>query len=151
MAYWLFKSEPGVYSIADLARDKTTAWEGVRNYQARNFLRDAIKPGDLVLFYHSNAAPPGIAGLAKVVRGGYPDPSALDPTHEAYDAAGAPAAPVWYAVDIRHVRTFGAPLGLPELKKVKALAKMALLQKGSRLSVQPVTGAEFAVIEKLAT
>lgn len=150
MATWLLKSEPDVYSIDDLKRDKRTHWEGVRNYQARNFLRDRLKVGDRVLFYHSNAEPPGIAGVAKVVREGYPDPSQFDKQSEYYDAKSKPEAPTWFVVDIGFVARFSRPLTLPELKQVKGLAKMALLQKGSRLSVQPVTDDEFAVIEKLA-
>lgn len=149
MATWLLKSEPDVYSIDDLKRDKRTHWEGVRNYQARNYLRDQLKVGDRVLFYHSNAEPPGIAGIAKVVREGYPDPTAFDQKSDYYDAKSKKEAPAWYMVDIAFVKKFAQPLTLPELKKVKGLEKMVLLQKGSRLSVQPVTEAEYALLEKM--
>lgn len=150
MATWLLKSEPDVYSIDDLKRDRRTHWEGVRNYQARNYLRDSFKVGDRVLFYHSNAEPPGIAGLAKVVRAGYPDPSQFDKQSEYYDAKSKQEAPAWFVVDIAFAAKFAKPLTLPELKATKGLEKMVLLQKGSRLSVQPVTEAEYAVIENLA-
>ena len=140
MAHWLFKSEPDSYSIADLAREKTTLWTGVRNYQARNLLRDAIKPGDHVLFYHSSTKPPAIVGLAKVVRGRIPDPT---------DREADPAHPTWYAVEIAHVKTLPRPIALDELRKTKALADMLLLQRGSRLSVQPVTPAQFQTLEKM--
>ncbi|OGW72291.1 MAG: EVE domain-containing protein [Omnitrophica bacterium GWA2_52_12] len=139
-ACWLMKSEPEVYSIDDLARDKKTGWDGVRNYQARNFLRDQIKEGDRVLFYHSNAEPPGIAGIAEVVRGGYPDPSAF--------LEGD--VPVWYSVDVRFVKKFKDILPLEKLRSVKGLETMLLLKRGQRLSVQPVTEKEWAVILKLA-
>ena len=149
MRYWLMKSEPDVFSIDDLKRDGRTTWEGVRNYQARNYLRDQLKKGDRVLFYHSNAEPPGIAGVAKVVREGYPDPSQFDKKSEYYDPKSKTDAPAWYVVDIGFVAKFARPLTLPELKNTKGLEKMVLLQKGSRLSVQPVTEAEYALIEKL--
>jgi predicted RNA-binding protein with PUA-like domain len=150
MRYWLFKSEPDVYSIDDLARDGVTYWDGVRNYQARNLLRDEIAPGDQVLFYHSNAEPPAIAGLAEVVRGGYGDPSALDPKHKYHDAKSTPANPIWFVVDIRFVRKFSRPLPLPSLRDEALLEGMMLLQKGSRLSVQPVSPAHFKTVLALA-
>jgi predicted RNA-binding protein with PUA-like domain len=148
--YWLLKSEPDVYSIDDLKRDKKTFWDGVRNYQARNFLRDSLKNGDLVLFYHSNAEPPGVAGLAKVVREGYPDPTAFDPKDSHYDPKSDPANPTWYVVDVQFVKKAKSVVGLPELKQTKGLEKMVLLQKGSRLSVQPVTATEFAIVSRMA-
>lgn len=150
--YWLLKSEPDCFSIEDLKASPkgTTFWDGVRNYQARNMLRDDLKVGDGVLFHHSNADPPGIAGLAEVVRAGYPDFTAWDADHEHYDPKSKQDEPTWYMVDIRHVRTFRTPLTLPELKEVKALAGMELLRRGSRLSVQPVTEAEWKTILKLA-
>lgn len=150
MAIWLLKSEPEVYSIDDLKRDKRTLWDGVRNYQARNTLRDDMQVGDAVLFYHSNAEPPAIAGVAKIVKAGYPDPTAFDPRHKYYDPKSKADAPTWYAVDIAFVKKLAAPLGLPALKATKGLEKMALLQKGSRLSVQPVTEAEYKIIARLA-
>src|SRR4051794_21550402 len=152
MAYWLFKSEPNCYAFADLmaAPDRTTGWDGVRNFQARNFLRDAIRVGDGVLFYHSNADPPAIAGIAQVVRAGHPDPTAFDPAADHYDPQSRPADPVWYQVSIRAARPIEPPLGLPLLRTVPALAGMELLRKGSRLSVQPVTAGEWETILALA-
>jgi predicted RNA-binding protein with PUA-like domain len=150
MQYWLMKTEPDVYSIDDLARDKKTYWEGVRNYQARNFIRDAMKPGDLVFFYHSNAEPSGIAGIAKVARKGYPDPSAFDPKDVHYDPDSKKDHPAWYVVDLEYVKKFKRLIPLEELRKVKALAKMPLLQKGQRLSVQPVGPKEWETVCELA-
>jgi predicted RNA-binding protein with PUA-like domain len=145
LRYWLVKSEPDVFSIDDLAKAKnaTTYWDGVRNYQARNTLRDLMKVGDQVLFYHSNASPPAIAGLAKVVKEGYPDHTAWDPKSDHYDPKSTKENPIWYMIDIQWVRTFSRPLPLPELKEVAALKEMVLVQKGSRLSVQPVRPNEF--------
>ena len=150
-SYWLLKSEPDVFSIEDLSKatNKTTCWDGVRNYQARNFLRDSIKLGDGVLFYHSNADPPAIAGVAEVVKEGYPDKSAVDPKDDHYDPKSDAKNPTWFMVDIRHVKTFKAPISLEQLRKISALKNMVLLQKGSRLSVQPVTKSEWDVIAKL--
>lgn len=149
--YWLMKSEPLVFSIEDLARapKRTTCWDGVRNYQARNFMR-AMKPGDQVLFYHSNANPPAIVGIAEVTATAYPDPTQFERRHKHFDPASDPKAPRWDMVDIRHVRTFGAPISLDSLRTEKALIGMALLQKGSRLSVQPVTNGEWEYIQRLA-
>ena len=148
MAYWLFKSEPNCYAFADLlaAPDRTTGWDGVRNFQARNFLRDEIKVGDGVLFYHSSADPPAIAGIAKVVRAGHPDPTAFDPKADHYDPKSDPANPTWYQVAIRAVRAIDPPLGLPLLRTVSALEGMELLRKGSRLSIQPVSAAEWDAV-----
>ena len=150
--YWLVKSEPDVFSIDDLAaaKQKTTCWDGVRNYQARNSLRDEMKLGDQVLFYHSNTKPPGIAGVAEVVREGYPDPTAWDEKNDHFDPKSKPEDPTWFMVDIRLVEKFPRELGLPELKSVSALEGMVLLQRGSRLSVQPVTKKQFEIICKLA-
>ena len=152
MAAWLFKSEPGCFSFADLmaAPARTTGWDGVRNYQARNLLRDRVRVGDGVLFYHSSADPPTIAGIAEVVRAGHPDPTAFDPAAEHYDPKSDPAAPIWYQVAIRAVRPIEPPLDLPRLRSVPALAGMELLRKGSRLSVQPVTDAQWETILALA-
>jgi predicted RNA-binding protein with PUA-like domain len=148
MAYWLFKSEPNCYAFADLlaAPDRTTGWDGVRNFQARNFLRDEVKVGDGVLFYHSSADPPAIAGVAEVVRAGHPDPTAFDPKADHYDPKSDPANPVWYQVAIRGVRAIDPPLGLPLLRTVSALNGMELLRKGSRLSIQPVSAAEWDAV-----
>lgn len=152
MAYWLFKSEPEAFSFADLLAepDQTTGWDGVRNYQARNFLRDSIKVGDGVLFYHSSADPPCIAGIAKVVRAGLPDPTAFDPKSDQHDPKSDPASPTWYQVAIQAVKSIDPPLGLPRLKEIPELAGMELLRKGSRLSIQPVTGPEWKAIMALA-
>lgn len=149
--YWLMKSEPLVFSIEDLARapTRTTCWDGVRNYQARNFMR-AMKPGDQVFFYHSNANPPAIVGIAEVAATAYPDPTQFERGHKHFDPASDPQSPRWDMVDIRYVRTFNAPLSLDSLRTEKALVRMALLQKGSRLSVQPVTKAEWDHVLRLA-
>jgi predicted RNA-binding protein with PUA-like domain len=148
MAYWLFKSEPDCFAFADLlaAPNKTTGWDGVRNFQARNFLRDEVKVGDGVLFYHSSADPPAIAGIAKVVRAGHPDPTAFDPKADFYDPKSDPDNPVWYQVAIRAVRAIDPPLGLPLLRTVPALNSMELLRKGSRLSIQRVSAAEWDAV-----
>jgi predicted RNA-binding protein with PUA-like domain len=152
MAYWLFKSEPNCYCFADLLAepDRTAGWDGVRNFQARNFLRDRVKRGDGVLFYHSSADPPAIAGIAEVVREAHPDPTAFDPSAEHYDPKSDPANPTWVQVSIRAVRAIDPPLGLPRLRSVPELAGMELLRKGSRLSIQPVTAAEWAAVLRLA-
>jgi predicted RNA-binding protein with PUA-like domain len=146
--YWLFKTEPTTFSFDDLMKSpkRTTHWDGVRNYQARNMLRDEIKVGDLVLVYHSSTEPPGIAGIAEVVRGGYPDESAFDPKDSHYDLKSKREAPTWYVVDIRGVRPFPRLVTLEELRRVKGLEKMVLLQRGSRLSVQPVRPEEWGMI-----
>ncbi len=149
--YWLMKSEPTVFSIEDLAhsRNQTTCWDGVRNYQARNFMR-AMAVGDLVLFYHSSVEPPSVVGIAEVVRTAYPDKTQFDKTNHHYDAASLPSAPRWDMVDIRYRQTFKTSLSLDRLKQVPQLKDMILLRKGSRLSVQPVTEAEWALVLKLA-
>jgi predicted RNA-binding protein with PUA-like domain len=144
--YWLMKSEPGSYSIDDLARDKTTYWDGVRNYQARNFLRDRVKKGDRVFFYHSNAEPPGIAGIAEVTKEGYPDPSQFDKKDSHFDPESDVRDPAWFAVEIRFVKKFPGIIPLDRLKKIPALSKMPLLQRGQRLSVQPVSEKEWDAI-----
>ncbi len=142
------KSEPSVYSIDDLARDKKTYWDGVRNYQARNFMRDKMKVDDLVFFYHSNAEPSGIAGIARVVREGYPDPSAFDPKDNHYDPKSKRDKPTWYVVDVKFVEKFDELLTLEVLREVKGLPKMTLFHL-SRLSVQPVTKDEWTIITNL--
>lgn len=150
--YWLFKSEPESFSIDDLAAapKQTTFWDGVRNYQARNFLRDQIKQGDQVLFYHSAADPPAVVGTAVVVREGYPDHTAWQKTSHHFDPKSTKEKPLWYMVDIKLDAIFPAPLPLDFLREQKALAKMELLRRGSRLSIQPVTKGEFDAILKLA-
>jgi predicted RNA-binding protein with PUA-like domain len=150
MNYWLFKSEPSVYSINDLKRDKTTSWEGVRNYQARNFLRDTVKKGDLVLFYHSNAEPPGVAGVCKIVKEGYVDHTAFDPKHKYFDEKSKKDSPAWYLVDVGYVQTFDEVVPLPKLKVTNGLEEMMVTKRGARLSIQPVTKREFDIVLKLA-
>ncbi len=151
MNYWLLKSEPESFSIQDLAKrpDQTTCWDGVRNYQARNFMCE-MRVGDRVLFYHSNAAPPAIVGTAKVVREAYPDNSAWKKGDDHFDPKASPDNPIWQMVDIKLDEIFSRSLGLDELREVKALEKMELLRRGSRLSVQPVTKREFDTVLKLA-
>ena len=146
--HWLMKSEPDVYSIDDLKRDKITYWDGVRNYQARNFLRDQIKKGDLVFFYHSNAEPSGISGVAEVVKEGYPDPSAFDPKDIHYDPKSKKENPSWFVVEILFMEKFARLIPLEEIRKTKGLEKMVLLKSG-RLSVQPVSSPEWNILSKL--
>ena len=142
------KSEPDVYSIDDLARDGSTSWEGVRNYQARNFMRDDMKVGDGVLFYHSNASPPGVAGLARIARAGYPDPTALDPESDYFDPKASEADPRWFTVDIEFEEAFPALVSLDDLRATPGLEKMLVINK-SRLSVQPVTDEEYDIVVRL--
>ena len=142
------KTEPGVYSIDDLARDGTTHWEGVRNYQARNFMRDDMKPGDRVLFYHSNADPTGVAGLARIARGGYPDPSARDPASHYYDEKATEEDPRWLMVDIEFVEKLPRIVTLDDIRAAPGLEKMLVINK-SRLSVQPVTDQEYEIVVRL--
>ena len=142
------KSEPTAFSINDLKRCKTTCWDGVRNYQARNFLRDAIRVGDGVLFYHSSVDQVGIVGMAEVTKAGYPDYTAWDPHGGHYDPKSTPARPIWYMVDIRFVKTCREIITLTRLRAIPHLKKMMLLRQG-RLSVQPVTPQEWAIVTKL--
>ncbi len=148
--YWLVKSEPDVYPLSQLERDGRTGWTGVRNFQARNFMRDEMKQGELVLYYHSNAKPPGVAGLARVVDGPAPDPTQFDRKSPYYDATSDRAAPRWVMAQLGFVETFPALVPLEVLKADPALDGMPLLQKGQRLSVQPVPAAHFARVLKLA-
>lgn len=143
--YWLFKSEPGSYSYDDLVKDKVAEWDGVRSFAARNFLRDQIKEGDGVLFYHSSTNPQAVVGTAVVTRGGYPDHTAWNPRSYHPDLKSTPDNPIWYMVDIRPDERFTRPVTLEELKRVPALKDMALF-KLARLSVQPVTEAEWKTI-----
>ncbi|WP_411562350.1 EVE domain-containing protein [Pseudomonas shirazensis] len=149
MAYWLMKSEPDELSIDDLKRLGEARWDGVRNYQARNFLR-AMAVGDEFFFYHSSCPQPGIAGIAKIVAAAYPDPTALDPQSHYHDAKASADKNPWSAVDVAHVRTFKPLLGLGLLKQQAALEEMPLVQKGTRLSVMPVTAEQWAAILALA-
>ena len=148
--YFLLKSEPSVYSIDDLAREGTTMWEGVRNYQARNLMRDEMAVGDLALFYHSNADPPAVAGLARVIRGAYPDPEQFDRRSRYFDRGACQEEPRWLAVDVEFVERFGRLVSLSELRAEPSLADMLVLRRGMRLSVQPVDKAHFRAVLKLA-
>ncbi len=148
MAYWLVKSEPDEFSIDDLYRrpKRTEHWDGVRNYQARNFMRDGMKKGDEVFFYHSNCETPGIVGIAKVAREAYPDHTAFDPDDPHYDPKSDPGDPRWLMVDVKYVRKLKRTISLAELKDNPRLADMALVRKGNRLSVMPVADAEWRAI-----
>lgn len=148
--YWLFKSEPNEFSLHDLktSPDQTTCWDGVRNYQARNFMRDDMQVGDPVLFYHSRTDP-SVVGRAEVVRTAYPDPTAWEPRDKHFDPRSTPENPVWLMVDIQFVEEFGVALPLKALRDIPELREMMLLRKGSRLSIQPVTAGEFEVICRL--
>lgn len=142
------KSEPGVFSIEDLAtaKNQTTYWDGVRNYQARNYLRDEIKTGDKVIFYHSNTEPPFAAGICEVVKDGYPDFTAFDSGNIHFDPKSDFDKPTWFMVDIKLVRIFKHPVALSEIRANKKLSQMKLVQRGNRLSVMPVTKEEFEEI-----
>lgn len=144
MNYWLFKSEPDEYSIADLAAEpgKTGRWDGIRNYQARNFLRDSVQTGDGVLFYHSACKVPAVVGTAEVVRAAYPDPAQFDPESKYFDPKATEEKPRWYCVDIRWQSAFNHPVPLAEIKQNPQLADMVLVKQG-RLSIQPVTKEEW--------
>ncbi|MES1256735.1 MAG: EVE domain-containing protein [Acidobacteriota bacterium] len=147
--YWLMKCEPSAYTIDDLARDGRASWEGVRNYQARNYMRDDMQEGDGVLFYASNATPSGVTGLAAIVRAGYPDHFAWKKGHMYFDPAGSKASPIWYMVDIGFVERFAEVVPLELLKSTKGLEQMVVTKKGSRLSVQPVTKGEYDIVVRL--
>ncbi len=151
MAFWLMKSEPDVFGVADLAKRprRTEHWDGVRNYQARNFLR-AMRKGDRALFYHSSCAAPGVYGIVRIVRAAYPDPSALDPRSAYYDPKSTPENPRWVMVDVRLERLLRRPVLLVEMKRAPALKRMPLVQSGSRLSVMPVKELEWKTILTLA-
>jgi predicted RNA-binding protein with PUA-like domain len=146
--YWLLKSEPGVFGIDDLAAAprKTEHWDGVRNYQARNFMRDDMRKGDRAFFYHSNCAQPGIAGIVEIVRESYPDRTAFDPESEHYDPRSAPDTPRWFMVDVKLVRRLKRVIPLAELKAHDALRDMPLVRRGNRLSVMPVTAMQWDTI-----
>jgi predicted RNA-binding protein with PUA-like domain len=146
MNYWLMKSEPDTFSIDDLKRKKREAWDGVRNYQARNFMRDEMRVGDGVFFYHSSCAEPGIAGLAEVVSDAYPDPSQFDPKSKYFDPGSSRDNPRWMLVDVKFVKKLKRVITLDELKNQKPLADMRLLRKGNRLSVMPVEAKEWRYI-----
>ena len=149
MRYWLMKSEPDVYPLEQLRADGKTGWTGVRNYQARNFMRDSMTIGDGVLFYLSNADPNAVVGLAEVCSAPLPDPTQFDKKSEYYDPKSKREAPTWMMVEIKFVEAFKSPVTLAELKKTKGLEKMMLTQKGSRLSIQPVTEEEWKIVVAL--
>ncbi len=151
MKYWLMKTEPSTFSWDHLVASpgKKTAWDGVRNYTARNFMRDEMKVGDGILFYHSNAKPPGVVGTAKVARAGYPDPTQFDPKSPYYDPKSNPDDPRWILVDVKADRRFKREVSLPELRETVGLEDMVLLRRGMRLSVQPVTARQWKIITRL--
>jgi predicted RNA-binding protein with PUA-like domain len=147
--FWLMKSEPDEFSIDDLKRNKTTLWTGVRNYQARNFMKDQMKLGDSILFYHSNAEPPGVAGLAKVSKLNLVDPTQFDKKSDYFDPKVKPDQPRWFCVEVEFEKKFSELLSLAELRNHKPLEDMLLFKKGQRLSIQPVTQSHFDYICKL--
>lgn len=149
MKYWLMKSEPDVYSIDQLKKDSTTPWEGVRNYQARNFMMKGMQVGDLVLFYHSNAEPSGVAGIAKVSKLAFPDKTQFDKKSEYHDAKATKEKPIWFCVELEYVEKFKNFVSLTDLRENDKLAEMVVLQKGSRLSVQPVDKKHFDLVKKM--
>lgn len=144
--YWLMKCEPSAYSIDNLSNDTISMWEGVRNYQARNFMRDNMKKGDMAFFYHSNANPSGIVGLMEIVRESYPDHCALDSKSKYYDSKASLENPIWYMVDVKFVQKFSSLISLEMLREIEGLQQMAVLKKGSRLSIQPVQENEYNLI-----
>ena len=147
--YWLVKSEPDAYSIDALQKEGTACWDGVRNYQARNFMRDEMKRGDLVLYYHSNAKPPGVVGVARVTREGYPDHTALDPKDPHHDPKSTAENPIWMMVDLEFVEKFRGTVSLDELKANPELEGMLVTRRGQRLSVQPVEAEHFKVVRRV--
>lgn len=147
--YWLFKTEPELFSIEDLEREQRACWEGVRNYQARNFLRDEVQLGDLVLIYHSSVSPPGVAGLARVARAAYPDAYALDPKSAYFDPRSRAEEPRWWMVDLAFVERLPRFVSLAALKADRALAEMRVVRRGQRLSIQPVDKAHFQRVLRL--
>lgn len=155
MKYWLMKTEPSTFSIEDLGKapGRTTCWDGVRNYQARNMLRDEFAVGDRAFLYHSSCDEPGIVGIVRVVRAGYPDPTALDPRHDHYDPKATPQDPRWYMVDVQLEKRFARPVSLDALRAhaTKQLAGMLILRSGNRLSVTPVDAAHWKFIVSLAS
>lgn len=151
MNYWLFKSEPSCYSIDDLKRDNIEPWDGIRNYQARNMLRDDVKKGDKVLFYHSSCAEPAVVGLCEVVTEGYPDYTAFDPNSEHPDPKSDTDNPRWFMVDVKFLEKFKHPLPLAQMKEMSAFSGMRLLQRGNRLSLFPVEKKHFDLVCNLAS
>jgi predicted RNA-binding protein with PUA-like domain len=149
MKYWIFKSEPDVYSIDDLAKDKKACWEGVRNYQVRNFMRDDMKVGDMVYFYHSNAKEIGIVGVCKVVKEAYPDYYAWDKKSKYFDAKSSKENPRWLMVDVEFIEKFDRVITLAELKENKKLENLPIVRKGNRLSIVPIEKKEFTSIKQM--
>ncbi|MBI3992888.1 MAG: EVE domain-containing protein [Candidatus Lambdaproteobacteria bacterium] len=152
MKHWLFKTEPSEFSIDDLRRSPqgTAPWDGIRNYQARNLIRDEMAEGDRVLIYHSSSDPTGVAGTARIARAAYPDHTAWDPKSDYYDSRSKPEAPTWFMVDVRFEERFAGLLTLVAMREIPALREMIVLRKGMRLSVQPVTAAEFEAVVRHA-
>lgn len=147
--YWLMKSSPANYSIQDLEREGKTYWDGVRNYTARNSMRDDMQVGDAVLFHHSNAKPPGVAGIAVVCREGYPDHTALDPKSKGYDVKSSKDQPRWVMVDLEFAERFEGVVSMDEMRAAKGLEEFPLLQRGQRLSIMPITRKQFEVVRRL--
>lgn len=143
------KSEPDVFSIDDLKTKKSTSWDGVRNYQARNFMRDEMKKGDLVLYYHSNTAIPGVYGIGKIIKEAYPDHTQFDSKSEYYDPKASPSEPRWFMVDVGYVAKFKTPVSLEQMKDEIALSEMLVLRKGNRLSITPVSRKHFEKVQEL--
>lgn len=144
--YWLMKCEPTAYSIDDLCKNQVAMWEGVRNYQARNFMRDQMQKGDIAFFYHSNATPSGIVGLMEIFRESYPDHTALDPKNKYYDPKASLENPIWHMVDVKFIQKFSKIISLEMIRQIDGLQQMAVLKKGSRLSIQPVSESEYNLI-----
>lgn len=149
MNYWLMKSEPDVFSIEDLKKIKTDLWDGVRNYQARNFMMKDMKKGDLVLFYHSNAKPPGVAGLAIISKEAQPDPTQFNKKSKYFDPKSSKENPRWHCVEVKYKKTFKNLVALDEMRNKKGLEDMLVIKKGSRLSIQPVTKKDFDIVCKM--
>ena len=149
MKYWLMKSEPDVFSLDNLKKDKTTWWEGVRNYQARNYMMKDMQVGDLVLFYHSNATPPGVAGIAKISHAAEPDKAQFDKKSEYFDPKATKEKPIWFCTQVQYVEELKNFVSLADLREAKGLEDMLVLAKGSRLSVQPVEKKHFDIVKKL--
>lgn len=149
MKYWLMKSEPDVFSIDDLKSKKKTSWDGVRNYQARNFMRDEMKKDHLILYYHSNCDVPGVYGIGKIIKESHPDHTQFDSKSEYYDPKATPENPRWFMVEVGFVEKFKTPVSLHDMKEQKALEQMLILRKGNRLSITPVESKHFEKVKKL--
>lgn len=149
MSYWLMKTEPDTFSIDDLARVGVEPWDGIRNYQARNFIRDSMKVGDEVFIYHSRVDPPAVVGIGRVASPAYPDPKQFNPDAKYYDSKSDPANPRWMLVEIAYVAHLPRPVSLAELKQAPGLEEMMVTRKGSRLSIQPVSASEWQIVCQL--